>query len=187
MCTGPCHGVPAATPPARHSKGHLAQPCPWHGRALICSFLSLQEGEQVLPGSLLPYYCALQVQGDADWGVAAGLGPAGQDQSLEPILLVQVSASCSDGAGRTGTYILVDMVLNRMAKGRCRAAPLLPCLGVRGYVPSPWTPLLTPFSPSAPGVKEIDIAATLEHIRDQRPGMVQTKVPPELGLPSLPP
>ncbi|NXA46709.1 PTPRN protein, partial [Nothocercus julius] len=29
-----------------------------------------------------------------------------------------------------------------------------------------------------PGVKEIDIAATLEHIRDQRPGMVQTKVTP---------
>lgn len=26
------------------------------------------------------------------------------------------------------------------------------------------------------GVKEIDIAATLEHIRDQRPGMVRTKV-----------
>ncbi|XP_059583559.1 receptor-type tyrosine-protein phosphatase-like N isoform X3 [Alligator mississippiensis] len=48
---------------------------------------------------------------------------------------------CSDGASRTGTYILIDMVLNRMAKG----------------------------------VKEIDIAATLEHIRDQRPGMVQTK------------
>uniref|UniRef100_A0A3B1IT93 Protein tyrosine phosphatase receptor type N n=1 Tax=Astyanax mexicanus TaxID=7994 RepID=A0A3B1IT93_ASTMX len=49
---------------------------------------------------------------------------------------------CSDGTGRTGTYILIDMVLNRMAKG----------------------------------VKEIDIAATLEHIRDQRPGMVRTKV-----------
>ncbi|PWA30113.1 hypothetical protein CCH79_00009764 [Gambusia affinis] len=48
----------------------------------------------------------------------------------------------SDGAGRTGTYILIDMVLNRMAKG----------------------------------AKEIDIAATLEHLRDQRPGMVQTKV-----------
>ncbi|RXN01117.1 Receptor-type tyrosine-protein phosphatase-like N [Acipenser ruthenus] len=48
----------------------------------------------------------------------------------------------SDGAGRAGTYILIDMVLNRMAKG----------------------------------VKEIDIAATLEHIRDQRPGMVRTKV-----------
>lgn len=35
--------------------------------------------------------------------------------------------------------------------------------------------------PSEPGVcltgaKEIDIAATLEHLRDQRPGMVQTKV-----------
>lgn len=26
------------------------------------------------------------------------------------------------------------------------------------------------------GVKEIDIAATLEHVRDQRPGMVRTKV-----------
>ena len=26
------------------------------------------------------------------------------------------------------------------------------------------------------GVKELDIAATLDHIRDQRPGMVQTQV-----------
>ncbi|NXR23419.1 PTPRN protein, partial [Cinclus mexicanus] len=58
------------------------------------------------------------------------------------------SVFCSDGAGRTGTYILVDMVLNRMAKG----------------------------------VKEIDIAATLEHIRDQRPGMVQTKDQFEFAL-----
>lgn len=48
---------------------------------------------------------------------------------------------CSDGVGRTGTYVLIDMVLNRMAKG----------------------------------CKEIDIAATLEHIRDQRSGMVQTR------------
>ncbi|XP_011500604.1 PREDICTED: receptor-type tyrosine-protein phosphatase N2 [Ceratosolen solmsi marchali] len=48
---------------------------------------------------------------------------------------------CSDGAGRTGTYCLIDMVLNRMTKG----------------------------------AKEIDIAATLEHIRDQRAGMVATK------------
>ena len=47
----------------------------------------------------------------------------------------------SDGAGRTGTYCLIDMVLNRMAKG----------------------------------AKEIDIAATLEHIRDQRPRTVATK------------
>lgn len=45
---------------------------------------------------------------------------------------------CSDGAGRTGTYCLIDMVLSRMAKG----------------------------------AKEIDIAATLEHLRDQRPRMV---------------
>ncbi|XP_026708590.1 receptor-type tyrosine-protein phosphatase-like N isoform X1 [Athene cunicularia] len=64
---------------------------------------------------------------------------------------------CSDGAGRTGTYILIDMVLNRMAKA-----------------PSS--------SSSAPGVKEIDIAATLEHIRDQRPGMVQTKDQFEFAL-----
>ncbi|XP_063974325.1 receptor-type tyrosine-protein phosphatase N2 [Diachasmimorpha longicaudata] len=48
---------------------------------------------------------------------------------------------CSNGAGRTGTYCLIDMVLNRMAKG----------------------------------AKEIDIAAALEHIRDQRPGMVSNK------------
>ena len=38
--------------------------------------------------------------------------------------------------GRSGTYVLIDMVLNRMTKGS----------------------------------KEIDIAATLEHIRDQRSG-----------------
>ncbi|XP_071346335.1 receptor-type tyrosine-protein phosphatase N2-like isoform X2 [Trachinotus anak] len=55
---------------------------------------------------------------------------------------------CSDGAGRTGTYILIDMVLNKMAKG----------------------------------AKEIDIAATLEHLRDQRPGMVQTKDQFEFAL-----
>ncbi|XP_048462081.1 receptor-type tyrosine-protein phosphatase N2 [Rhincodon typus] len=55
---------------------------------------------------------------------------------------------CSDGAGRCGTYILIDMVLNRMAKG----------------------------------AKEIDIAATLEHLRDQRPMMVQTKDQFEFAL-----
>ncbi|XP_025095997.1 receptor-type tyrosine-protein phosphatase N2-like [Pomacea canaliculata] len=48
---------------------------------------------------------------------------------------------CNDGCGRSGTYCLIDMVLNRMAKG----------------------------------AKEIDMAATLEHIRDQRMNMVQTK------------
>ena len=48
----------------------------------------------------------------------------------------------SDGVGRTGTYILLDMVLNRIAKG----------------------------------AREINIAATLEHIRDQRAKMVKTKV-----------
>uniref|UniRef100_A0A1A7XMQ5 Protein tyrosine phosphatase, receptor type, Na n=2 Tax=Iconisemion striatum TaxID=60296 RepID=A0A1A7XMQ5_9TELE len=55
---------------------------------------------------------------------------------------------CSDGTSRTGTYILIDMVLNRMAKG----------------------------------VKEIDIAASLEHIRDQRHGLVRTKDQFEFAL-----
>lgn len=55
---------------------------------------------------------------------------------------------CSDGVARTGTYILIDMVLNRLAKG----------------------------------AKEIDIAATLEHIRDQRMAMVKTKAQFEFVL-----
>ncbi|MCJ8731185.1 hypothetical protein PDJAM_G00196370 [Pangasius djambal] len=55
---------------------------------------------------------------------------------------------CSDGSGRSGTYILIDMVLNKMAKG----------------------------------AKEIDIAATLEHLRDQRAGMVHTKEQFEFAL-----
>jgi len=48
---------------------------------------------------------------------------------------------CSDGCGRTGTYILLDLVLNRVYKG----------------------------------AKELDIAAALEHLRDQRWGMVETR------------
>ncbi|CAF3413861.1 unnamed protein product [Rotaria sp. Silwood1] len=48
---------------------------------------------------------------------------------------------CNDGVGRTGTYILLDIVLNRIYKG----------------------------------AREINIAATLEHIRDQRPKMIKTK------------
>ena len=52
-----------------------------------------------------------------------------------------VIVHCSDGIGRTGTYILIDMVLNRLSKG----------------------------------AKEIDIAASLEHLRDQRIGLVKSK------------
>jgi protein tyrosine phosphatase len=48
---------------------------------------------------------------------------------------------CSDGCGRTGTYILLDMILTRLARG----------------------------------VKEVDVAAALEHIRDQRMDMVKTR------------
>ncbi|NXG43711.1 PTPRN protein, partial [Psilopogon haemacephalus] len=75
-----------------------------------------------------------------------------EGSSLYHIYEVNTAGSPGQGAPsglcRTGTYILVDMVLNRMAKG----------------------------------VKEIDIAATLEHIRDQRPGMVQTKDQFEFAL-----
>lgn len=45
-------------------------------------------------------------------------------------------------------------------------------------LPSSGHPLSISVSPhpSPPGVKEIDIAATLEHVRDQRPGLVRSKV-----------
>ncbi|CAG5896057.1 unnamed protein product [Menidia menidia] len=68
----------------------------------------------------------------------------------------------SDGAGRSGTYILIDMVLNRMAKGNDQ-----------------WLPF---HSFCLKRAKEIDIAATLEHLRDQRAGMVQTKEQFEFAL-----
>jgi receptor-type tyrosine-protein phosphatase N len=45
---------------------------------------------------------------------------------------------CSNGAARTGTYCLIDIVTNRITKG----------------------------------VKEMNVAGTLEHLRDQRMGMV---------------
>lgn len=48
---------------------------------------------------------------------------------------------CSDGCNRTGAYILIDIVLNRLTKG----------------------------------VKEIDLSATLEHLRIQRPSMIKNK------------
>ncbi|XP_076812365.1 receptor-type tyrosine-protein phosphatase N2-like [Clavelina lepadiformis] len=54
-----------------------------------------------------------------------------------------VVVHCSDGCGRTGSYILFDLVINRLIKGTS---------------------------------KEIDMEATLEHLRDQRAGgMVATK------------
>ncbi|CAL8076911.1 unnamed protein product [Calicophoron daubneyi] len=56
-------------------------------------------------------------------------------------ILSPIVVHCADGSGRTGTYILLDLVLSRIAKG----------------------------------VKEINIAASLEHLRDQRQSMVETK------------
>uniref|UniRef100_A0A0R3RGV3 Protein-tyrosine-phosphatase n=1 Tax=Elaeophora elaphi TaxID=1147741 RepID=A0A0R3RGV3_9BILA len=46
----------------------------------------------------------------------------------------------TDGTGRTGTFCLLDMILNRVTKG----------------------------------VKELNVAGSLEHLRDQRPGMVES-------------
>lgn len=57
----------------------------------------------------------------------------------------------SNGAGRAGAYILLDLVLSRMHKG----------------------------------AREIDIAATLEHLRDQRPGLVATRQQFEFVLMSV--
>ncbi|TSK62561.1 Receptor-type tyrosine-protein phosphatase-like N [Bagarius yarrelli] len=106
----------------------------------------------------------------------------------------------------TGTYILIDMVLNRMAKGlNSLAAYILNQLFnhsnvqtwvYRGYIRGwgGWRGLLNVSFPiylwikikkflnifrnilccfCGIGVKEIDIAATLEHIRDQRPAGLQ--------------
>lgn len=47
----------------------------------------------------------------------------------------------TNGGGRAGSYILLDMTLNHIAKG----------------------------------AREVDIAASLEHLRDQRIGIVKTK------------
>jgi len=62
------------------------------------------------------------------------------------------------------------MVLNRMAKGMS-----IITLSSRFTLKCALYPMLTDCW-SVLGVKEIDIAATLEHIRDQRPSMVRTKV-----------
>src|SRR4051812_40873849 len=52
-----------------------------------------------------------------------------------------VLVHCTDGAGRTGTYILIDMAINRILKG----------------------------------VKELNIAGSLEYLRDQRMRMVENQ------------
>ncbi|OZC06744.1 Protein-tyrosine phosphatase [Onchocerca flexuosa] len=53
---------------------------------------------------------------------------------------VPIVVHCTDGTGRTGTFCLLDMILNRVTRG----------------------------------VKELNVAGSLEHLRDQRPGMVET-------------
>lgn len=66
---------------------------------------------------------------------------------LDPPLLVH----CSEGSGRSGSYILMDMSLNRIQTG----------------------------------AKELNLAATVEHLRDQRPHMVRTKAQFEFALSAL--
>lgn len=39
------------------------------------------------------------------------------EQKKRMLVIIYFLICCSDGTGRTGTYILIDMVLNRMAKG----------------------------------------------------------------------
>lgn len=50
------------------------------------------------------------------------------------VMLTVLSSCCSDGAGRTGTYILIDMVLNKMAKGASRPGIPLPLKHLHGDV-----------------------------------------------------
>ncbi|KAM3178953.1 hypothetical protein ACTXT7_001553 [Hymenolepis weldensis] len=57
----------------------------------------------------------------------------------------------TDGSSKTGTYLLLDLVLSRISKG----------------------------------VKELDVAASLEHLRDQRQGMIKTKGQFELVLAAI--
>uniref|UniRef100_A0A915DRY3 Uncharacterized protein n=1 Tax=Ditylenchus dipsaci TaxID=166011 RepID=A0A915DRY3_9BILA len=52
-----------------------------------------------------------------------------------------VLVHCTNGAGRTGTYCLIDMAINRILKG----------------------------------VKELNIAGSLEYLRDQRMRMVENE------------
>ena len=73
--------------------------------------------------------------------------------------------------GRSGTYCLIDMVLNRLSKGEGNPC----CLYVLTFED------LQLFC-CASGAKEIDIAATLEHIRDQRASMVRTREQFEFAL-----
>lgn len=82
----------------------------------------------------------------------------------------------SDGVGRTGTYCLIDMTLARISSG----IYTIVCLFCHSFAEVPalisckyffmFLPLL--FS----GAKEINLAATIEHLRDQRPMMVKRKV-----------
>lgn len=67
-----------------------------------------------------------------------------------------VLVHCTNGAGRTGTYCLIDVVANRICKGTIS-------LQLRT--------LRQPFI----GVKELNIAGSLEHLRDQRMAMVSNE------------
>lgn len=58
---------------------------------------------------------------------------------------------CNDGAGRSGTYTLIDVILERIKNG----------------------------------AKEIDLRATLEHLRDQRVGLCETQSQFEFVLVAL--
>lgn len=61
---------------------------------------------------------------------------------LNCINLFSFNRNFSDGTGRTGTFIVIDIILNEIANGK----------------------------------NEINIETTLKCIRDQRPGMIKTKV-----------
>ena len=82
---------------------------------------------------------------------------------------------CSGGVGRTGTYMLIDMALSRIQsggwghRGDLWEEVWLFVVGGCGFIW--WFSCLI-----SAGAKEINLAASVEHLRDHRPHMVKTKV-----------
>ena len=74
---------------------------------------------------------------------------------------------CSGGVGRTGTYLLIDMALTRIQSGKWWVGLVLSGCGYYNDMEHNYV-----FS----GAKEINLAASVEHLRDNRPHMVKTKV-----------
>lgn len=61
-------GCPLPPPPARHSEGHLSQPCPRHGRALTCSLLPCRKVNKCYRGRSCPIIVHCRYRRGWRWG-----------------------------------------------------------------------------------------------------------------------